>query len=196
LLFLILIHGIDKFKLLRETSQTFYTTRRLEETAQFWWALPSGVLAGITVWWACSIHVKILPQEKAGLLSVLGFAAHVVFYTLFCKLVRSFVRPPESETMTYYDMCEQLKSEGKVWSYFNTNPIFCLRSKYLEVVEPGVDVYPCVPFVPGKQFLQPGVPKRIKSHNHQTVLHKAKKFVTAFSPATTGQSRAKAPKVG
>merc|ERR1719162_1076224 len=59
-------------------------------------------------------------------------------------------------------MMEQLWSQGKVWSYFNTNPIFCLRSKYLGVKEPGTACYPCIPYAPGKQFLQQGVPMRFE----------------------------------
>jgi hypothetical protein len=183
LVFLFLIFGIDKYKLLRATSQTFYTTSRLEDAAQFLWALPSGLLASITVGWACSVHVQVLPHDNEMFLSILAFVVHVVMYTLLCKLVRSCVKPPETETTTYEDMCDYLKAEGKVWSYFNTNPIFCLRSKYLDVVEPGVGTYPCVPFIPGKQFLQPGVPKRFK-HKGLGVFKATEKFVTAFIPVT------------
>jgi len=63
--------------------------------------------------------------------------------------------------------------EGKPWTYFNTNHVFCLRSLLLPAHESGWDViklrhanYPrqesgCIPFVCGKQHLQPGTAKNI-----------------------------------
>jgi hypothetical protein len=63
--------------------------------------------------------------------------------------------------------------EGKPWTYFNTNHVFCLRSLYLPQHESGWDViklrhanFPrqdsgCIPYISGKQHLQPGTAKNI-----------------------------------
>merc|ERR1719473_1987102 len=84
----------------------------------------------------------------------------MLLYFVLWHLARNLVHPAETEKTSYENMCDHLWSEGKVWSYFNTNPIFCLRSKYLDVHEPGARTYPCIPYVPGKQWLQSGVPLR------------------------------------
>lgn len=168
-IFLLLIMGIDKYKLLRQTSQTFYTTRRLDNAAQLWWSFPTGVLASITVWWACK--AELLPWMKTHhkLLCLLGFVVHVVIYLFLWTITGRSVPPAKTETTTYDDMCDQLWVEGKVWSYFNTNPVVCLRSKHLGDEVPGCRTHPCVPYIPGKVFLQQGVPIRF-AHNEETLM--------------------------
>jgi len=160
-IFLILILCIDKYKLLRQTSQTFYTTRRLDNAAQLWWSFPTGILASITVWWACKAELTSwMTKEHHKLLCCLGFCVHVAVYFILWTITRNLVPPSETETTRYETMMEKLWEEGKVWSYFNTNPVFCLRSKHLGVRDPGARIYPCTPYVPGKVFLQQGVPLR------------------------------------
>jgi hypothetical protein len=156
--YLVLIYCIDKYKLLRYTSQTFYTTRRLNDAALMWWVVPTGVLAGITLVWACRCHV--LNAQRMPEIVTVGVVSHAVLYFLMFYVVRSLVPPAKTETTPYTEMCNNLFAEGKTWSYFNTNPVFCLRSKYLGVMEPGARNYPSIPYVPGKQWLQPDVPQK------------------------------------
>jgi hypothetical protein len=168
-IFLIMILAIDKYKLLRQTSQTFYTTRRLDDAAQLWWSFPTGILATITVWWACKAELLPWMKGQHKFLCALGFCVHVALYLVLWTIARGLVPEAKTETMQYKTMCEKLWEEGKVWSYFNTNPVFCLRSKYLDVKEPGAIIYPCIPYVPGKVFLQQGVPLRF-AHGEETLL--------------------------
>ena len=67
---------------------------------------------------------------------VLLNVALVLFNVALC-LIRRMVPPPRTETKSYAEMCEELRGEGKMWTYFNTNPIFCLRSRLLKLKEPG-----------------------------------------------------------
>lgn len=160
--YLVLIYGIDKYKLLRYTSQTFYTTNRLNNAAMAWFVVPTGVLAGITMVWGC--RCKFFNSNLHHELVVIGVVSHVVLYALMSYIVRSWVSPANTETTPYGEMCNTLWDQGKVWSYFNTNPIFCLRSKYFGIKEPGARNHPSIPYVPGKQWLQPDAPMRFALH--------------------------------
>lgn len=162
LAYLVLIFCIDKWKLLRYTSQTFYTTRRLNDAALFWWVVPSGLLAGVTVSWGC--RSDILPHHRLNEFVTLGVVLHIVMYFLCGFIVRSMVQPAGTETTCYSEMCNKLRAEGKTWSYFNTNPVFCLRSKYLGVKDLGSRHHPEIPYIPGKQWLQPDAPQRFALH--------------------------------
>lgn len=165
--FLVLVHGIDKYKLLRQTSQTFYTTKRLSDAASQWWCVPTGTLAAVTSWWAC--RAEILQSENAALTSIMVFFVHCALWLFVYGLCHHFSKRPEVvETLPYKKMCENLHAEGMMWSYFSTNPIYCLRSKYLGLKEPGSDYFPCVPYVPGRQHLQPGAPSHYQTNSKST----------------------------
>lgn len=166
--FLLLIYGIDKYKLLRQTSQTFYTTRRLSDVASMWWCVPTGTLAAVATWWAC--RARILPQEHCQLLCSIVFLVHCAVWMFLYRFAHRCAQSEEVvETTKYTKMCETLRENGMMWSYFSTNPIFCLRSKYLNVKEPGSSTSPCIPYAVGKQHLQPGasshfVVREVRSH--------------------------------
>jgi hypothetical protein len=162
LAYLVLIYSIDKWKLLRYTSQTFYTTRRLNDAALFWWVVPTGVLAGIMVSWGC--RCRLLPQHRTAEFVAIGVVAHIALYFLCGFFVRSLARPAQTEMTPYSEMCDKLRAEGKVWSYFNTNPVYCLRSKHLGIKEPGARHFPSIPYIPGKQWLQPDAPHCFALH--------------------------------
>lgn len=171
MLFLALIYVIDKYKLLRQTSQTFYTTRRLDEACLYWWCVPTGLLAAVTTWWACS--AGFIPEKERTKMCYIAFGVHIIIYFVLLKLAESFVRPAAPEVLRYSEMCQQLASKGKIWSWFNTNPIFCLRAHYLELKESGPALHPCIPYVPGKQHLQPTAPQHFV-HREGADLYKAK----------------------
>jgi hypothetical protein len=176
-IFLVMIMGIDKYKLLRQTSQTFYTTRRLDNAAQLWWSFPTGILASITVWWGCKAELLPWMKDHHTILCSVGFAIHVVIYLSLWTVTGRSVPPAKTETTSYEDMCTKLWEEGKVWSYFNTNPVFCLRSKYLDK-QASFGGSPCVPYVPGKVFLQQGVPLKFASGEESVM--------TALASSVTG----------
>jgi len=157
IVFLILIYCTDKYKLLRQTSQNFYTTRRLSDTASLWWCIPTGALAATTSWWACRAY--ILPSQNATTTCFIVFSVHCALWVCLHHLVHWLAQSKEVVDSTpYHEICESLGVYGMMWSYFSTNPIYCLRSKYLGLKEPGSSSFPCVPYVPGKLHLQPGAP--------------------------------------
>lgn len=155
MVFILLIYNIDKYKLLRQTSQTFYTTKRLDQAALYWWSIPTGVLASVATWWACS--AGIFPEQNRQKYCYLAFGLHIIVCLTLLGFAAKFVRPCAPETKRYSEMCEALAAKGKMWSWFNTNPVFCLRSKFLGLKEyPGC--YPCIPYAPGKQHIHTNAP--------------------------------------
>lgn len=159
IVFIILIVLIDKYKLLRQTTQTFYTTRRLETAVQIWWVVPTGIFACITTWWGCKCG--LIAANFTYALVGFSFFVHAALYFACWTFTVSLVPEAKQEETTFNKMHEDLYKEGKVWSYFNTNPVFCLRSKYLKKQEPAGSLTPrgttCIPYMPGKQFLYPGL---------------------------------------
>lgn len=169
--FLVIVYGIDKYKLLRQTSRTFYTTRRLSETASLWWCIPTGTLAAAATWWAC--RAGVLPSKSGHLMCIIAFCVHCIVWLCLYRFAHWCARSEEVvETTRYDDMCKTLRETGMMWSYFSTNPIFCLRSKYLQLKEPGSSTFPCVPYVVGKEHLQPGASSHFVIR--ETSSHKAR----------------------
>lgn len=165
-----LIYMIDKYKLLRQTSQTYYTTRRLSDAASLWWCAPTGAFAAVTASWAC--RAGVLPAKSSRWACLLAFFVNcAVWIYLYRKAHRMACSSEILDTTAYHKMCDKLQHEGMMWSYFNTNPIYCLRSKYLGLKELGSSTFPCVPYVPGKQHLQPGAPSHF-------VMREASKYKT------------------
>lgn len=181
--FLLLIYFMDTVKLLRQSTQTFYTTSRLDNAASVWMFVPTGILAAVTVWWAC--RAEFLPMEKVVFLCCGAFCMHFVVFMMLHELAFFWICPKNSETTEYHDMCYRLTKEGKLWSYFNTNPVFCLRSYLLSLKEPGPrKPGEVVPYIPGKQHLQPGVPQHFLTR-HQIV---KKEFKDLHVESTSNRS--------
>jgi hypothetical protein len=167
--FLVLIYAIDKYKLLRQTSQTYYTTRRLSDIASLWWCVPTGTLAAVATWWACRAG---LLTQKANTMCITAFLVHCAVWMWVYRFAHWCAQSGDIvETTKYQKMCQTLRDSGMMWSYFNTNPVYCLRSRYLNVKEPGSSTFPCIPYAVGKQHLQPGVSSHFVIR--ETSTHKA-----------------------
>jgi len=149
-MFAFLIYGIDYFKFLRFTSQTYYTTHRLAETFTMWFSVPLTCLCAVATWWG--MKAGHLP-EGLHLIPMIP-AVYLVSYLGLLYLLNERARHVKGEAdFTYTEACRAMEEEGRYGDYFNCNPIFCLRQRWLAVKEPcGTDVL--VPFVPGKRYLQ------------------------------------------
>jgi len=128
-LFMAIIYVIDKYLLLFVATPTVYDTHRLSGAFTLWWCLPTTMLAGLISFWGW----------RSGAIHSLGICfviptVHVFFYitamlVLEGKLVESAAQ--EKEPLLYPDMIRRLQRSGKPWDYFNTNPVFCLRTRCL-----------------------------------------------------------------
>lgn len=152
-MFAFLIYGIDFLKFLRFTSQTYYTTHRLSETFTMWFSIPMTCLCAVATWWGMkSGHVP----EGLHLIPLIP-AVYLVLYLFLLHLLMKRAKIVQGEAdYSYQDLLKGMEEEGRYGDYFNCNPVFCLRQRWLGVKEPYGEGA-LVPFVPGKRYLQSGV---------------------------------------
>merc|ERR1719160_1571035 len=120
-IYCLLVNLVDRAVLLRYSSETEYTTGRLSNCFALLWGVPSAGMAGAVC--------------------VVG---HLIVYLSALTLVQRHLarrqqRKAEKSDMPYASMEQQLRSRGNPRTYFNTNPIFCLRSWFLPPEESGWD---------------------------------------------------------
>jgi hypothetical protein len=149
-MFTFLIYGIDFLKFLRYTSTTYYTTHRLSVTFSMWFSIPMTCLCAVATWWGMkSGHV---PEGQHWVPLISGVYL-VIYLGILHLLLRRAKIIKGLEDYTYREAVISMENEGRYADYFNCNPVFCLRQRWLGVKEPcGTDML--VPFAPGKQYLQ------------------------------------------
>jgi len=148
-LFVVLIYVIDYIKMMRFTSQTYYTTHRLSDAFSCWFSIPLAALTAVATWWA--MKCDYLPHMHALMMFIpaMFLAAYLMILSYLLKKGKALHIAKASYHETQLEMAEA----GKTFDYFNCNPIFCLRKKWLGVDEPcGRDRI--VPYVSGKYYLQ------------------------------------------
>jgi hypothetical protein len=126
-LFMAIIYAIDKYLLMFVSTPTVYDTHRLSEAFALWWCLPTTMLAGLVSWWG---------YRSSNIQSYLFcFAipfAHALLYLIAMNVLNVYLlQTDEKDPVLYPDMIRRLQKAGKPWDYFNTNPVFCLRTRYL-----------------------------------------------------------------
>lgn len=149
-LFVIIIYVIDYLKMVRFTSQTYYTTHRLSDTFSSWFAIPMTALCAVAVWWA--VKCELLPKNYGILLLI-----PTIFCAVYCLILFFLLKKTHQfgnlDKTTYHETQKEMADQGKTFDYFNCNPVFCLRKKWLGVEEP-CGRQRIVPYVNGKYYLQ------------------------------------------
>lgn len=124
-LFMVIIYMIDKYLLLRVATPTVYDTHRLSSAFTLWWCLPTTMLACLISHWG----------YRSGSISSVAvcFAipiAHALFFVIALLQLESWLmQSDDKEPVLYPDMIRRLQKTRKQWDYFNTNPVFCLRTR-------------------------------------------------------------------
>jgi len=151
LVFALLIFAIDRHRLLRHTSQTFFTTEVLSTAFSYLWALPTACLAGAVAWWAAEAGALPLTAWAAFCVAVpihgfLYCAAlrrlHTRVSTFSCSSSMSSPMPAKAKQrataeggsgvpILYGEACERAWREGQAYTYFSTNVAQVLRSRLL-----------------------------------------------------------------
>mmetsp|Transcript_64380 Transcript_64380/g.121970 ORF Transcript_64380/g.121970 Transcript_64380/m.121970 type:complete len:1109 (-) Transcript_64380:50-3376(-) len=152
MLFILLIYVMDHYKLLRQTSQTFYTTDALSIAFTYCWGLPTACLAATAAWWGSrSGMVHMSEQAAVGLVVPL----HCIVYVFAVSLVLAVVPAPHGQSdLLYEEMVHQMRQQGKAYDFFNTNPVHVLREYLLHEGERPLSDLNCVPYSRGKEYLQ------------------------------------------
>jgi hypothetical protein len=151
--FVILIYIIDYLKMVRFTSQTYYTTHRLSDTFSTWFAIPMTALCTVAVWWG--MKCNYLPHNYGILLLIptIFLATYIMILVYLLKKGKDL----HISKASYHETVLEMAEHGKTFDYFNCNPIFCLRKKWLGVDE-ACGRQRIVPYVSGKYYLQHDFP--------------------------------------
>merc|ERR1719327_283701 len=152
----VFIYLWDRYRVLRFTMKTEYSTDGMEHTAQYLTILPCAMLAGAFAFKLYGGQAMVAKRERSEFLAfnavwmtVIGaMVGHSILHYLFLKFVFPYIMPhiveSEEKTTTYKTMCEKFSS-----SWFNANPVHCLRSRHILKQEP-----PFIFHVLGKEYLQ------------------------------------------
>jgi hypothetical protein len=172
----IIIYAWDQIRLLRCTTKTILSTSMVDDAAMYMLSVPCGTIAAVIVFKIyAAMHKGFLEElsrthhdstyellKRSTIIPwcSLGFIAHVVLHTL---LLRYFIRRRAGQKQReridkggrnrfagkYPDVARALPA-----NYFNTNPIHCLRSKYIKKADP-----PCIFYRIGRERLIKPNPK-------------------------------------
>lgn len=160
---LLVIYVWDQLRVLRYTTRTIFASCTMDDAAMYMMAMPCGVLLTALVFKAYGAsHQGFLEDLRRQLKGDIGlapdrynifmwmggaFITHLVVHWLMIKFV---VIPyaergseEDSQDFKYADSNAQTAA-----NFFNTNPINCIRSKYVYKQEP-----PCIFFRKGKEHL-------------------------------------------
>jgi len=162
---MVVIYVWDQCRVLRFTTKTVFATSSMDECVMYLMALPCGTLAGCLMFKAYGLtHVGYLEDmgrymtgQIVGLemnrFSIFGYvaAAFIMHLIAHWVLLKKVVFPWVDNNLKLEDepqgIYEDLAKQ-KPANYFNTNPINCLRSKYIYKHNP-----PCIYFSVGKEHL-------------------------------------------
>jgi len=152
----IIIYAWDHYRLLRASTAADVASSLMDQCAIYLTALPCAVMAASLV---CRVYgsrdelqfaeehwgIRIPDQKwfwpSAGLAAIVHLSLHL------CAL-RCLQGGSRDEDNSLNDTQYRKVAEEIPCSFFNTNPVHCLRSKYIYEHGP-----PCIPFVAGKDYL-------------------------------------------
>lgn len=136
----------DRYRVLRYVPAFTFNRPALDESAQGLLALPLGIIAMACVWethcydYALDIIKRdACKEENAWFRMGGGFIAHVIVHKLVLKfVVPLFVKTTGNRgNSTPYSKVASLLAA----SYFNTNPLHCIRSRFYYKHDPPCDYY-------------------------------------------------------
>lgn len=158
----------DKYRLLRVSIRSFFVSSVLEETAQYLMAGPCAILAGCLVFrlygqksgevqgnlepWFKSASQKysfvasLINRDTIVVVMAICAGLHII---LHCYALNQII-PRWCELNQEHDENVEYATKGKEipCNWFNANPVYCLRSKYVYKYE-----VPCLNFCAGKEYL-------------------------------------------
>jgi hypothetical protein len=146
--FVVYIYFLDKFRL-ENYSQSLYTTQSLTCAFILWWAVPTGVLAGVVAWWG--IKAGVLVGSSPFLIVCQAGLWHTAIYLAVVCILYSFTSLEKRAYGEYNATLVRRRKAGRGWDYFTANPGYCLRTWGTEEGKEE-EIFP---FVRGKIHLLP-----------------------------------------
>lgn len=152
----VIIYAWDHYRLLRVSTSSHFKSSIMDQCALYLTALPCAVMAACLV---CRIFgsrdelkfaqehwgIKIPGHNWFWTSAAIGMLVHLCFHLLALKCIQGGSRDEDNSLngQPYSVVAEEIPC-----SFFNTNPVHCLRSKFIYEHTPH-----CIPFVAGKDYL-------------------------------------------
>eukprot|EP00746_Dinoflagellata_sp_MGD_P139869 gnl/MRDRNA2_/MRDRNA2_73230_c0_seq1.p1 gnl/MRDRNA2_/MRDRNA2_73230_c0~~gnl/MRDRNA2_/MRDRNA2_73230_c0_seq1.p1 ORF type:complete len:1187 (-),score=166.78 gnl/MRDRNA2_/MRDRNA2_73230_c0_seq1:17-3577(-) len=115
------------------------------------WCFPMALLFTCGLWWGSfGGHV---PTELVGW----GWLINTIIFVVGLRLVKKSIPARVDRDDTYQEVCGRFAMFGKHATYFNTNPVFLLRARYLNENHGGMGST-IIPWLLGKEHYHPGAP--------------------------------------
>jgi len=146
LITLVWLYFWDKYRVLRLSRKTPFSSNHLEVVAEDLFCVPFGFLAMVVVWRAFEVNYINLDAKYVPWLCFCAFVFHIIIQLFVQHVVTASAAQKlkkELSTRTFEEVATRTAC-----SWFNANPIHCLRSKYIHCRDP-----PCVPYLLGKEHL-------------------------------------------
>lgn len=148
-------YSFSQWMMLRFYARMSNNSERLAWHGLHWWGVPLCMLFAAALMWG--VQAEVLPYGTARY----GFPTHFLVYFLGLKMIKRFIPERDSRDDTYTEVASILAAKGDYATMFNTNPIHCLKMKYLSSAgarySSGI-----VPWALGKEHLQQGAPYLVK----------------------------------
>jgi hypothetical protein len=164
---LLYIYILDHYRFLRCTQGGVYADNSMDSTAQYLCAVPCALLAGCTVHRLLQHHKLISIQNMIAMVimpavvTLLHAILHIGVLSRIVPMVQSVSERHRKRSLADETRKRRLaqqysnrivtykeSSAHHACSWFNANPVHCLRSKHIYNHDP-----PCVYFVRGQQHL-------------------------------------------
>lgn len=160
------IFFLDIYRILRACPSFSISSMFVDQCALYWMCIPTTIIANAFIfkWNTEQCHLGntcYRSSELAGIMISVTILLQAMWHVAFCKVVPLFDRKERPRThLTYEKVAARLPA-----SFFNTNPMFCLRSEYLYKHDP-----PCQLLIKGKEHVLQKNPS-IGSHfeDHRTI---------------------------
>jgi len=161
-LMVVLVYLDSHWKVLRCYALFRCNTDRMAWNAMFLFDVPLTILAASAAFWGW--EADIISARVGVIACSIGFCAYMLALHVVAATAPSAGPGHHDYGLQddYVVAAKRLQDMGIVANYFNTNPVHCLRAKYLDLDEAGSgpggradigSLRECVPFCPGKEHL-------------------------------------------
>lgn len=145
--------AIDHMRLLRYTTHTWHNNPGFSDAIAYLWGVPSGMLGSVGVFWIFS-SLQLRYGGPTIAVAMVGFLVlHCLVYSAFITVFKQWHDVSPVQEAPYVDAWTKLSGAGKVYTYFNTNPVHVLRSWCMPSDEGLQNI---IPYYRGKEHLQTG----------------------------------------
>eukprot|EP00438_Fugacium_kawagutii_P018685 Skav217890 [mRNA] locus=scaffold67:217360:240797:+ [translate_table: standard] len=160
------IYFFDHYRVLRSIQSCNYADKMVDWWTQWMMSIPCGFMLACVVFKAnCQPGYPCVDGDTMVAGCAVAFVAHIILHTLALKfLVPMFGLTGESDgadSNTYQDCSRHANATCRriACSWFNVNPVYCLRSQYIYQHNP-----PCVYCIPGQLSVAQGADVVGKEH--------------------------------